>query len=158
MLKHISKIESEFIFERFSFEIAHQIGDYLKARAIEAKLPIIIDISSPTMTYYHVANYGSTANNEGFIRRKGNSVLLFHHSTWWISYKVDHDSIAMHQKYGTNDEDYSILYGGWPIIVKDLGVIGSICMSGLSQEEDNQLIIDALNHIFNKQISTNPTD
>jgi|LSQX01.1.fsa_nt_gb uncharacterized protein (UPF0303 family) len=158
MLNHISKIESEFIFSSFSVSDAHDLGAILTKRAVDENLPIIIDISSPLITYYHFANVGSTSNNEAFIQRKRNTVLLFHHSTWWVNYKVENDTIAMHEKYGTNDEDYSILYGGWPIIVKDLGVVGSICISGLTQEADNQLIIDALNTKFKKNINPNLVD
>lgn len=158
MLKTIQTIEKEYTFDTFNANIAIEIGNRLVERAKKEKLPIVIDIATPSLTYYHVALEGATANNERFIARKKETVMRFFHSTWWVSYKVNHQSSSMHEKYGTNDRDFSILYGGWPILVSHLGVIGSICVSGLTQEEDNQLIMDALNEYFSLNHSMNQKD
>ncbi len=148
MLEEITKEEELFIFNRFDAAIAYKIGNFITKKASKENLPIIIDISTPLQTLYHFANIGSTTNNERFIERKRNTVMLFWHSTRWVSAKVNHDIVAMHQKYGTNDKDHTILHGGFPIHVKHQGVIGAICVSGLKQEEDHQLVLDGLNNYF----------
>lgn len=149
MLNKIASIEQAYSFQTFNADIAIEIGMIFLNIAKRDNLPIVVDISSHDLIYFHFANQGATANNERFIQRKTNTVMRFFHSTWWVSYKVNHDAQSMHEKYGTNNEDFTHLFGGWPIIVKGLGVIGSICVSGLTQEQDNQLIMDGLNQYFN---------
>jgi uncharacterized protein (UPF0303 family) len=149
MINKIATIEQAYSFLSFDAHIAFELGMFYLEQAKKNNLPIVVDISSNDLVYFHFANTGSTPNNERFIQRKSNTVMRFYHSTWWVNHKVNHDTNAMHEKYGTNNEDFSILYGGWPILVKGLGVIGSICISGLTQEQDNQLIMDGLNQYFN---------
>ena len=148
MLDEIKFEENRFMFRAFDSLAALKIGDFVTKKEMKENLPIIIDISTPFQTLYHFANIGSTANNERFIERKRNTVLLFWHSTRWVSQKVNNDVHAMHQKYGTNDNDNSILHGGFPINIENQGVIGAICVSGLTQEEDHALIIQGLEHYF----------
>lgn len=148
MLNKIATIEQAYTFSTFDANIAFKLGMFYLNQAQKDNLPIVVDISSNDLVFFHFANTGSTTNNEHFIQRKKNTVMRFYHSTWWVSHKVKHDVQAMHEKYGTNNQDFSLLYGGWPIIVQGLGVIGSICISGLTQEQDNQLIMDGLNQFF----------
>jgi uncharacterized protein (UPF0303 family) len=148
MIEEIKKEENQFIFSKFDALAAFKIGNFIAKKAIKENLPIIIDISTPFQTLYHFANIGSTANNERFIERKRNTVLLFWHSIRWVSQKVNNSVDAMHQKYGTNDKEHTILHGGFPIHIKKQGVIGAICISGLTQEEDHALIIEGLEYFF----------
>lgn len=157
MLSKIATIEQAYVFSTFDTNVAFTLGMFYLEKAKKDKLPIVVDISTNNLVYFHFANTGSTANNEVFIQRKKNTVMRFYHSTWWVSHKVKHDGQAMHEKYGTNNQDFSLLYGGWPIIVQGLGVIGSICVSGLTQEQDNQLIMDGLNNIFNLDYTMDQT-
>ena len=136
--------EQSFVFTGFNANTALEIGNYLTKKANDLKLPIVIDVSSFQQCLYHFAALGSTANNEKFIRRKRNTVLLFSHSTKWVAGKVKNDVLAMHQRYATSDADYTILQGGFPIIVTAMGLVGSICVSGLTEQEDHNIIIDAL--------------
>lgn len=144
MLKELTQLEQKYVFRAFNANTAFKLGNYLAKKAMREKLPIVIDISTPTKQYFHFAAEGSTANNENFIRRKRNVVFLFFHSTMWVDEKVKGDSTAMHQKYGTNDQDYSILHGGFPIMIRNQGVVAAFCVSGLTQEEDHALVIEAL--------------
>ncbi len=150
MLELCTQEEQNYLFDTFNATIAYELGTYLSKKAIELKLPIIVDISTPKQTLYHFAAFGSTTNNENFIRRKRNTVMLFCHSTRWVDAKVKSDVPAMHTKYGTNDADFSILQGGFPILVKDMGFVGSFCVSGLTEKEDHGLIIEALDNYFHR--------
>ena len=139
--------EQSFVFSGFNALTALEIGKFLTVKANDLKLPIIIDVSSFQQCLYHFAAVGSTSNNEKFIRRKRNTVFLFSHSTKWAAGKVKGDSNAMHQRYGTNDVDYTILQGGFPIIVSQMGLVGCICVSGLTEQEDHNIIIEALSNL-----------
>jgi uncharacterized protein (UPF0303 family) len=139
--------EQSFVFVGFNANTALEIGTYLTKKANDLKLPIVIDISSFQQCLYHFAAVGSTANNEKFIRRKRNTVFLFSHSTKWAAAKVKNDVQAMHQRYATTDADYTILQGGFPIIVTQMGLVGSICVSGLTEQEDHNIVVEALSFL-----------
>ena len=51
---------------------------------------------------------------------------------------------AYHTMYAVNPADYADAGGSFPIRVTGVGVIGTITVSGLSQEADHQLAVDAL--------------
>jgi uncharacterized protein (UPF0303 family) len=136
--------EKGFVFSGFNAITALEIGNYLTKKANDLKLPIVIDVSSFQQCLYHFSAVGSTANNEKFIRRKRNTVFLFSHSTKWAAGKVKGDVPAMHQRYATTDADYTILQGGFPIVVASIGLVGAICVSGLTEQEDHNIIIEAL--------------
>jgi uncharacterized protein (UPF0303 family) len=139
--------EQSFVFTSFNAYTALEIGGYLTKKANDLKLPIVIDVSSHQQCLYHFAAFGSTANNEKFIRRKRNSVFLFSHSTKWVALKVKGDVNAMNQRYGTADADYTILQGGFPIIVSQIGLVACVCVSGLTEQEDHNIIVEALNEL-----------
>ena len=42
------------------------------------------------------------------------------------------------------ENEYACCGGGFPLTVKTIGVIGTICVSGLPHMEDHKLIVDAL--------------
>ncbi|MEI7667610.1 MAG: heme-binding protein [Erysipelotrichaceae bacterium] len=147
MLENIAQEEQKFIFNSFNANVAYKIGQVLSKKAIQQKLPIVIDISTAKQTLYHFAAFGSSANNENFIRRKRNTVFLFGHSTKWVAAKVKGDANAMHQRYATTDQDYSILEGGFPIFVKNMGLVAVACISGLTEQEDHALVVEALKAI-----------
>jgi uncharacterized protein (UPF0303 family) len=150
MMDEILLEEQSFVFSGFNATTALEIGNYLTKKATELKLPIVIDISSLQQCLYHFAAVGSTASNERFIRRKKNTVCLFSHSTKWAAAKVKNDVTAMNQRYGTVDADYTILQGGFPVIVAQMGLVGSICVSGLTEQEDHNIIVEALNDLKSK--------
>jgi len=42
------------------------------------------------------------------------------------------------------EETYACCGGGFPLTVKNTGVIGTICVSGLPHTQDHQVIVDTL--------------
>jgi uncharacterized protein (UPF0303 family) len=51
---------------------------------------------------------------------------------------------SIEEAYLIPEGDYAPHGGCFPVIVKDIGVIGTITASGLPQEEDHKLIVQAI--------------
>ena len=49
-----------------------------------------------------------------------------------------------YQDTGFSPKEFTIGGGGFPIFVKDVGIVGSLIISGLTDFEDHQLAYDSL--------------
>ena len=133
----------------FSSEDAFKIGSMIAEKAIKESLPIGVDITAYGKTLFHFNSDLATPDNENWLRRKRNTVLHFHHSSKYFFLKVKGDQDLIETKYGLSKADHVTIHGGFPIRLKDAGVVGAICVSGLKPEEDHDLVTETLYTYYN---------
>lgn len=131
-------------FDVFNEDIAWQLGSIIYERGKSDSLPIVIEIKKFDQTLFLAARSGVTFDHHDWIRRKGNTVQRFLRSSYRLGHELSVEKLDITQRYNLPAYDYSSAGGGFPIIVKNLGVIGSIAVSGLPEREDHQLIVDVL--------------
>jgi uncharacterized protein (UPF0303 family) len=51
---------------------------------------------------------------------------------------------SIEQAYLVSESEYAPHGGCFPIILKDTGIIGTVTVSGLPQEEDHKLVVQAI--------------
>ncbi len=136
--------EKKLTLTHFTSEDAFRIGSWITEKALRENLPIGIDIFAYGKTLFHFNGDLATPDNDNWLRRKKNTVLHFHHSTKYFFLKVNGDQDLIQTKYGLSKIDYATIHGGFPLRLKEGGVIGSICVSGLKPEQDHDLVVDAL--------------
>ncbi len=128
----------------FNASCAWEIGEFLVNKAKKEKLAICIDIFANNRQMFHYSSDGCTADNDNWLRRKRNTVLHFQHCSKFMAIKLKDDSVLFENKYGVSLKDMCIVAGGVPIKIKDSGIIGAICVSGLLADDDHRLVIDTL--------------
>lgn len=154
LLDLVSKQEASLQFDRFSIEMAHEIGLGLMKKAKEDKLPVAIDITRHGQQLFHVSLQGATPDNDGWIKRKMAVVNRFSHSSYYMSLALSMKNITIEEAYLLDEKDYAAHGGSFPITLKDTGVIGSITVSGLPSADDHQLVVDVLSAYLNVQGET----
>lgn len=86
--------------------------------------------------------------NDNWVSRKRNFVLRFGWSTWAghnLFGMGDEEAFKARFQLGEKAGDYAIHGGGFPIRVQGVeGPIGVIVVSGLTQEEDHQVIVECI--------------
>jgi uncharacterized protein (UPF0303 family) len=144
ILKQLLQEEQELQFTKFNEDTAWQIGGQLVERAVSEGLPVAIDISRGNHQLFHVSLRGTSADNDEWIKRKVRLVYRFGHSSFYMGQLLKSKGKRLEEAYLLSENDYAPHGGCFPIIIRDTGVIGTITVSGLAQEEDHKLVVQAI--------------
>ena len=144
LLKKLLGEEQELQFTHFNELIAWQLGSQMVERAMRENLPVTIDITRGQQQLFHFSMPGTSADNDEWVKRKVRLVNRFGHSSFYMGQLLKHKGKTIEQSYLISESEFAAHGGCFPIIVKGTGVVGTITVSGLPQEEDHKLVIEAL--------------
>lgn len=144
ILKQLLQEEQELQFKSFKEEIAWQIGCQLVERAMNKNLPITIDITRGNHQLFHASLSGTSADNDEWVKRKVRLVYRFGHSSFYMGQLLKSKGKRIEEAYSISETDYAPHGGCFPVFVKGTGMIGTITVSGLPQEEDHKLVVQAI--------------
>ena len=129
MLIELKKDEEMLQFTEFTNETALQVGMKLIQKAREENFSITIDISKCGQQLFHYAFEGTSPDNDAWIIRKNRVVNRFHASSLYIGTKLKSIDMTIEEKYFISSKEYSPHGGAFPIIIKNVGVVGTISSS-----------------------------
>jgi len=138
LLEEILKQETDLQFPSFSNIDALDLGTILTQEAIKNKHSVVIDISRYGQQIYFFANTGSSPDNEEWVKRKKNVTNRFRHSSLLMRLKLTE---SFNQNGVNLDSSYALSGGCFPVNVKGIGQIGTVCVSGLPDTEDHKLVV-----------------
>ena len=141
LLRELLQQEDELQFARFTNEMALELGLALLDEAKTHSGPITIDITRHGQQLFHYAMSGTAADNDDWIRRKNNVVRRFGHSSFYVGTSLRNAGQTMEEKYLLSSQDYAAHGGAFPLIIREVGVVGAITVSGLPQQEDHELVV-----------------
>jgi len=144
ILKQLLQEEEKLQFKRFNEETAWLIGSQLVERSAHEGLPVTIDITRGTHQLFHVSLKGTSADNDEWVKRKVRLVYRFGHSSFYIGQLLKSKGKRIEEAYLLPESEYAPHGGCFPIIVKGTGMVGTITVSGLPQEEDHKLVVQAI--------------
>ncbi|WP_432407161.1 heme-degrading domain-containing protein [Wukongibacter sp. M2B1] len=152
LLKELRKQEETLQFNEFNSETALEIGMSLTQRAKEQNKSITIDIRRNGHQLFHYALDGTSPDNDEWIIRKNNVVNRFHTSSLYVGTKLKMEGKMIEEKYHISSKEYSAYGGAFPIILKKVGVVGSITVSGLKQEEDHKFVVKSIEEYLSRHV------
>jgi len=88
LLKELEEQEAELQFERFTNEMALELGLALVEAARIGRHAVTIDISRAGQQLFHYAFAGTSPDNDQWIIRKNRVVDRFHHSSLLIATRL----------------------------------------------------------------------
>lgn len=141
-LAELKQHEEELVFVSFNHHDAWRLGSLIANHAIASELGVAIDIRRHNIVLFRCVLPGATSDQEEWIRRKSASVLRFEHSTALLTEQFSEFDPT--QGGWLAPEDYTLAGGSFPIRVRGAGVIGTITVSGLSSDDDHQLVVDGI--------------
>lgn len=144
LLRLIQEQEKKLQFAQFTNETALAIGLLLIEKAKKTNKRVTIDITRSGQQLFHYAFDGTTPDNDQWVIRKNRVVNRFHTSSFYIRNLLLSEGTTLEEKYELNSLEYAAHGGAFPMIIKNVGVVGTITVSGLPQEEDHALVVAAL--------------
>ena len=144
--------ERRLVLDSFGYEDAWRLGSLLVEMAGQREAPIVIDIRYGSQQLFHAALPGSSADNDGWADRKRRVVERYGHSSYLVGTRYRAQGTTFEESSRLNVETYAAHGGSFPLRVgaADSGVIGTVSVSGLPQEEDHALLVEALEQFLRK--------
>lgn len=142
-LEALKRQEEELIFTSFDHGDAWRLGSLLTNMAREAGHAIGIDIRRPGLILFRAALPGITPDQESWIARKSALVLRMETSSALVEARLSSagiDPVAS----GWLGADYAVTGGSFPVRVRGVGVVAAVTASGLSSQEDHDLIVEGI--------------
>ncbi|GHO80810.1 UPF0303 protein [Ktedonobacter sp. SOSP1-85] len=144
LLRELRQQEEELQFTSFTNETALKLGLALYEAAKHKGKPVAIDIVRNGQQLFHLSMEGTANDNNEWILRKNRVVTRFGHSSFYIGTYLRSQSKSIEEKYLISEREYAAHGGSFPLIIKHVGIVGTITVSGLPQAEDHELVTSTI--------------
>ncbi|HVC79973.1 MAG TPA: heme-degrading domain-containing protein [Chloroflexota bacterium] len=131
-------------FTEFLPETALALGLALVETARAEEKAVTIDIGRNGQQLFHCALSGTSADNDAWIKRKNRVVNRFGHSSLYMGIYFKSKDTTMQESMFLDPNRFAAHGGAFPITIRQVGVVGTITVSGLPQEEDHDLVVRVL--------------
>ncbi len=136
--------EAELQFISFTNDDAWELGSALVVGARREGAPVAIEISRNGHRLFSVALTGATPDNASWIERKSRVVHRFGHSSLHVRQFFVERGTTFEEALGLDPQLYAAHGGAFPLIVRDVGPVGAVVVSGLPQLDDHRMVVSAL--------------
>jgi uncharacterized protein (UPF0303 family) len=136
--------EERLTLPRFTNDEAVELGLIAVSLGQQRELPIVVEISAYDQVLFRAALVGSSVANDSWIARKTRLVSELGHST--LYHRLEHEAAGktFTEHTGLSEDDYAAHGGGVPIMVRGVGPVGVIVVSGLPHTQDHALAVECL--------------
>jgi uncharacterized protein (UPF0303 family) len=144
LLAELEQQEKDIQLTSFNHEIALQVGLAIIEEVKRRGKSVTIHIERNNRVLFHYAMEGTTPDNDEWLRRKCNVVQRFEMSSYRMSNKLKGREGNLETIYQAALRDHAAAGGGFPIIIKNVGVVGAVAISGLPDSEDHEIVVETL--------------
>jgi uncharacterized protein (UPF0303 family) len=144
LISSLEEQENRLLFSRFDNIDAWRLGSAMVAAAVERSLPITIDIRRNGQQLFHAALPGTTAENDSWIDRKVNVVNRFAASSYLVGRRLAASATELGAGIGVDPLLFAAHGGAFPVRIREVGVVGSVTVSGLPQADDHAFVVEMI--------------
>ncbi|RZU31835.1 heme-degrading domain-containing protein [Blastococcus saxobsidens] len=143
-LAELTAEEDELQFTSFTNDDAWTVGSALVAAARAAGAPVAVEIARNGHRLFSAAMPGATPDNASWIERKSRVVHRFGHSSLYVRQASIERGTTFEEQFGLDPARYAAHGGAFPLLVRDVGPVGVLAVSGLPQLEDHRMLTGVL--------------
>jgi len=136
--------EQDLQFSSFTNDDAWDLGSALVAAARERGAPVVVDVTRNGHQLFRAALTGSSPDNDSWIARKERVVHRFGHSSLYVRQASIERGTTFEEEFALDPAQYAAHGGAVPVVVRSVGPVGVVAVSGLPQVEDHRLVVAAV--------------
>lgn len=144
LLDELLDQERRLVLPGFDNDAALELGLLLMWTGRERRLPITVDVTRCGQQIFHAALPGTSTDNDHWIQRKTAVVLRFGHSSFYMGRSSALKGVPFHERFILDPLAFAAHGGSFPIVVAETGLVGTVTVSGLPQEDDHALVVEVL--------------
>ncbi|MBZ9937375.1 heme-degrading domain-containing protein [Mesorhizobium sp. BR1-1-16] len=148
LLDELLEQEERLVFDRFDNETAILLGTRILERARSAKQAVVVDISRGDQRLFYAALAGTSPDNEFWVAGKIAVVKRFGHSSFYVGQKARIRGVDFADASLVDKQQFRAHGGCFPIIVANVGIVGTATVSGLPQAEDHALVVAVIEEVL----------
>jgi uncharacterized protein (UPF0303 family) len=143
-LADLAAEEEELQFSAFTNDDAWDLGSALVAAARRDGAPVALDVSRHGHQLFHASLPGTSPDNDSWIQRKTRVVHRFGHSSLYVRQASIERGTTFEEEFGLDPALYAAHGGAFPVVVRSVGPVGAVVVSGLPQLADHRMVVAAL--------------
>lgn len=128
----------------FTNQEACELGMKMYQKAVANGKSITISITKNDQQIFYASLDGTSKFNDDWIRRKENTTLHFCKSSYEVKLEALKRGDDIWERIGLDKRDYAQHGGSVPVIVKGVGMVGTVTVSGMTDLEDHEYAVAAL--------------
>ncbi len=144
LIRELEEQQVRLQFEHFDNDDAWNLGVLLVTTARAEALPVTVDIRRSGHQLFHAALPGTAPDNDEWIERKVRVVNRFGSSSFLVGRRLAAAGRTIEESAGLQPLLYAAHGGSFPIIIRAVGAVGSVTVSGLPQADDHALVVRSL--------------
>ena len=133
---------------RFTNDDAHRLGLLLLGRARERGVAITVDVTRGDQVVFHAAMEGTSADNDDWVRRKTRVVQRFGQPSLLVGLRPRLQGKRIEDERWFDETRYAAHGGCFPVLVRGVGMVATVTVSGLAQEDDHALVVEGLRQLL----------
>ena len=141
--EHALADENTLDYARFGYDDAWALGSRIVEFTAAQGHPIAVAIVFGEQRVFHAALAGSAATNDDWLARKFRTVARRNCSSWATACRVRANGGDFFAEGGYAPADFALAGGAAPLRVRG-SLIGAVGVSGLAEEDDHRVVIDAM--------------
>jgi len=136
--------------DKFDNRIGFAIGLAIVNLAKERNQNIAVQVERLNHIIFLYVDDNLPADKHNWLRRKANVAKHFEESSLSVKHDLINGKMTLEKTFALDEKEYLAKGGAIPVFVKHAGMIAVVTVSGLHDEEDHKIIIDALRGEFIK--------
>lgn len=148
LLQELLDQEKRLVFDRFDNDTAITLGTRIIERARQENLSIVVEISRGEQRLFYCALEGTSADNEFWVAGKTAVVRRYGHSSFYMGQKARVKGVDFATAQLVDPLKYFPHGGAFPILVRNVGMVGTATVSGLPQAEDHKLVVTVIEELL----------
>jgi uncharacterized protein (UPF0303 family) len=147
-LNSLAAEQQKLLLHDFDYTFVWKLGSLIREQSAKSKLSVAITIAHGTDVVFSLLMPGATIDNLQWAARKRAVAHRFHRSSLAMRLEAEGGNFDFNSRYRLPEANYVASGGGVPLILRNGTLIGTVGVSGLPDEEDHRLVVQALEELL----------